>query len=367
MQRAMPKQADKATDPRLAKRQARLNKARAKEMAQNQKSAKAKKKRSPKTTKAATTVDREAQATKRMVEKRETKKSKQFQEKNLKARKRRLNRKSKYTRSEYDTMGGKASESVIDRMAAEPDFWEKIAEDDLYDMLREMGNSEIAIQKWQKNRLFQPLLIGTVLIMVGFYMDQNLIMGLGALIIPLMYKMKYNSIKGMYNQWKFERNMAFSRFVRLLIPYLKQADGKVSLYTVFNKMLERMENEADQDSLYMLMGEMSNKPGDIRPFLDFAERQSGSNEAFMIMSSVYDFQQFTQDTSVVDELGRIASAQMMKGIDEIIAAKNKRFVMFPTKMVMMSMIFIGGSVGAFAVYNIAKVSAEAGGSIFGGF
>ena len=186
MQRAMPKQADKATDPRLAKRQARLNKARAKEMAQNQKSAKAKKKRSPKTAKAATTVDREAQATKRMVEKRETKKSKQFQEKNLKARKRRLNRKSKYTRSEYDTMGGKASESVIDRMAAEPDFWEKIAEDDLYDMLREMGNSEIAIQKWQKNRLFQPLLIGTVLIMVGFYMDQNLIMGLGALIIPCL-------------------------------------------------------------------------------------------------------------------------------------------------------------------------------------
>lgn len=253
------------------------------------------------------------------------------------------------------------SDPRLDRLARDPTIWEKMAEDSMYDMLRDMGNDDKAIDGYQRNRLLQSIFIGVIVFGVGWYMDQALLMGLGPILSIMIYIMRYSSVKKMYAQWKFEREMAFSRFIRLLIPYLKQSGGNVSLYTTFNKMLERMDDEADQRSLYMLMGEMSSRPGDQRPFLDFAERSSGSDQSYLIMSTIFDFQQSTQDTSVIDELGQMASKKMMNGIDEIIAAKIKRFGMFPTKVVMSSFILVIGFAASVLLQNVMNLFNQTGG------
>lgn len=232
--------------------------------------------------------------------------------------------------------------SRLERMALNPDFWEKMAEDELYYKLREMGNPDSAIQKYQKNRFFQAIIISVIGIIVALFMN-NLWVAVGGMVFGIvLYVMRLSTVRSMHNQWKFEREMAFSRFVRLLIPYLKQSGGNVSLYTTFNKMLGRLDDEDDRESLYMLMGEIGDRPGDIQPFYDFAERSSGSDMAYLIMSTVFDFQESTTDTTVIDELGQMASEQMMDAIDEIIEFKIKRFGMFPTKIVMSSFILVVG-------------------------
>lgn len=257
-------------------------------------------------------------------------------------------------KGQYDDQYEKPDRSRIDRMSDNPDFWEKIAEDKLYYMLREMGNTTPAITKYQRNRVFQSLLMVVISLIVAFLMKNSLVI-LGGLVLGfLVYRMRFTSIRGVHSQWKFEREMAFSRFVRLLIPYLKQSGGHVSLYTTFNKMLGRMDDEADRESLYMLMGEMSDHPGQIQPFYDFAERSSGSDMAYLIMGTVFDFQESTTDTTVIDELGKMASEQMMASIDEIISFKIRRFGMFPTKVVMTSFILVIGLAGGVILNAVSE-------------
>lgn len=229
-------------------------------------------------------------------------------------------------------------------------IWEKIAENKLYDLLGEMGDTKKAIDKFQRKRM----LLAGVVMLVGLIF--------GALISPwlyivgpilgfVIYKMQLRSVESFYRGWKFQRQLNFSKFTRLVIPYLKASGGSVALYTIFNKILQRTTDEADRRNLYQLMGEMGDKPQDIQPFLDYAERSSGTDMSHLFMSTIYDFQQSTFDVSVIDELGKMASEDMMNAVDEIINMKLRRFNMFPTKVVMSSFILVAGLAIGILLFN----------------
>ena len=179
---------------------------------------------------------------------------------------------------------------------------------------------------------------------------------IAALILPIVfYKYKYNNILSQYTGWKFQRHLQFSKFTRLLIPYLKQNKGDASLYSIFNKILLRTENQEDKNSLYKLMTEMSNKPNDIQPFIDYANRSSGTDMSVLFMSTIFDYQQSSFDTSTIDELGKIASKELIHGIDEIINFKLRRFVFFPTKIVMSSFVIVLGFAIAVLIANLPEM------------
>lgn len=222
-----------------------------------------------------------------------------------------------------------------------PSIWEKIAEDKMYHQLREMGNPTNAIDKFQKNRVLSVLFFILLGIIAGSAVHQYLYIA-GPLVGFLFYKRKAKKVDTYYKGWKFQRQLNFSKFTRLVIPYLKASGGTAALYTIFNKILQRTEDETDKQSLYQLMGEMGDNPSDLKPFTDFAERMSGTDMSHLFMSTIFDFQQSTFDVSVIDELGHMASEDMMNAIDEIIEMKIKRFVMFPTKVVMSSFILVAG-------------------------
>lgn len=220
-------------------------------------------------------------------------------------------------------------------------IWEKLAEDKLYHQLREMGDSTKNIDRFQRKRMLFSLFIVAIGAVAGMFVHVWLYLA-GPILGAVFYKMQAKKVESYYRAWKFQRQLNFSKFTRLVIPYLKASGGTAALYTIFNKILQRMEDEADKRSLYQLMGEMGDNPESLDPFTDFAERSSGTDMSHLFMSTIYDFQQSTFDVSVIDELGRMASEDMMSAIDEIIEMKLRRFVMFPTKVVMSSFILVAG-------------------------
>lgn len=231
-----------------------------------------------------------------------------------------------------------------------PSVWEKIAEDKLYHQLREMGDSTKAIDKFQRKRTLFSLLLVLIGCVAGMFVHVWLYLS-GPLLCFWFYKMQAKRVDNYYRGWKFQRQLNFSKFTRLVIPYLKASGGTMALYTIFNKILQRTEDEADRRSLYQLMGEMGDKPQSLEPFTDYAERSSGTDMSHLFMSTIFDFQQSTFDVSVIDELGKMASEDMMNAIDEITAMKLRRFVMFPTKVVMSSFILVAGLGVALMVDN----------------
>lgn len=226
-------------------------------------------------------------------------------------------------------------------MEEKPSIWEKLAEDKLYHQLREMGDTSKSIDKFQKKRMLFSLMIIVIGCVAGIFVHKWLYIA-GPLFGFMFYKMQAKKVENYYKGWKFMRQLNFSKFTRLVIPYLKASGGTAALYTIFNKILQRTEDESDKRSLYQLMGEMGDNPESLEPFTDFAERSSGTDMSHLFMSTIYDFQQSTFDVSVIDELGRMASEDMMNSIDEIIEMKLRRFVMFPTKVVMSSFILVAG-------------------------
>lgn len=230
-----------------------------------------------------------------------------------------------------------------------------LAEEKLYDMLVEIGNTKVMIDNFQKKRIKQSLLMVVIGLIMGLFIAKWCYLLVIALPI-FFYRSKYNHVMKMYQAFKFERHLSFIKFMRLLIPYLKESEGGASLYQILRKILKRTDNPVDANSIAKFMSELTDKPNDIQPFTDFAIRSSGTDMSVLFMQTIYDFQQNSYDTNVIDELGKIASAELQRAINEIVAFKLKRFSFFPTKIVMSSFLIVIGYAAAILVYNLSTIS-----------
>lgn len=221
------------------------------------------------------------------------------------------------------------------------DIWFTIIPDAVYSKLRRMRNSNISIKTWSKNNVKSSLITGFACVMSG--LTVNKLMFIGALILPIyMYVTKLQSANNMFNQWQFERRIQFSKFSRLLIPYLKRTVGGTSLHYIFGKVAERLDDKQDRDLLNILRKEMSDNPGEVAPFIKYAEQASGTDTSVLFMSTLFDIRQGAVDMSIIDELGQMATAQLMDGINQIIAFKTKKFTFFSTILTFMNLIIVIG-------------------------
>lgn len=234
-------------------------------------------------------------------------------------------------------------------------IWEKTAEEELYSMLLEMGYRKESIDKVQRKRIFETIIVFIVFLTLGFVVN-NFFFILAFIGTFYLYRSKFKHVLGNYQVWKFNRHLQFNKFTRLLIPYLLQAKGDVALYSIFNKILLRIINEVDRNSLYLLMSEMSSKPSDVNPFIDFANRSSGTDMSVLFMSTIFDFQQSTFDIEVINELGKLSSQELLSSIDDIIQMKLNRFNNFATKITMASFILFIGYATVIIVDIISGIS-----------
>lgn len=230
-------------------------------------------------------------------------------------------------------------------------FWIKTVNTELYDKLREMNNPNLSIMHWQKNRVLRAasvFFVGAALALII-----NIKIMILAIGVPIfLYYMQAKDIDRAYNQFKFERHLQFTKFTRLLVPYLKQATDGVNLYSIFNKIVKRLDYEADRGLLLKLMQDMSDKPNDIAPFIEYAKQSSGTDMSILFMSTIYDLRHGSADITVIEELGKLASEELMNGIDSIINFKLRRFTYFPTKVTMSTFILVMGFAISVLILNL---------------
>lgn len=212
-----------------------------------------------------------------------------------------------------------------------------------YEMLKEMNNSDLGIMKWQKRRLRSSLLLVVVGIVLYFGTGMKWYFLVGSLVIAIAFYLNQSKgIRSMYNQFRFERHLQFSKFTRLLIPYLHSSQEGVNLYTIFGKIVKRLDYETDRKLLMKLMNSMTDQPNDINPFIQYAEQTSGTDMSILFMSTLFDIRQGSADLNVIAELDKLASQELMTGIDSIISFKVRRFTNFPTTVTMTTFLLVVG-------------------------
>lgn len=227
----------------------------------------------------------------------------------------------------------------VEKVDDRPSLWIRIAEHNLYDMCKEMGFTEERFIKYQKKRFFRAVIFGFPVIVAAFFFQWWWALA-GITISGFLWWNEYNRAKKFYGNFNFEKQLQFSKFTRMLIPYLLQTNS--TLYSVFTRLLDRLEEGHVKSSLERLLIEMNEYPNSDTPFVRFAKDASGTDSSILFMTTLYDFQQNTFDHSIIMELGQLSSVQLFKGVDEIIAYKLRKFSMYPTKLTMASFIITLG-------------------------
>lgn len=196
-------------------------------------------------------------------------------------------------------------------------------------MLIEMGASDKVIYRIMRNRILQTLATFIIISLMYFIFDSVWIFVIATVLSGVIYYNGFNQMKNKYILFSFEQELQFSKFARLIGPYLKKNGGNAPLYAIFNKVMPRLK-EPMQKELYHLMSEMVANPTEIAPFISFAKRMGDSDFAISFMTSLYDYQHSTNDITVIDELVQIANDALMKNIDVVVQYKLRKYRHIPT-------------------------------------
>lgn len=232
-------------------------------------------------------------------------------------------------------------------------LWLSLLGENNYELLSEMGNRDAIIINWAF-KMF--MVIFTILFMSVFgavLFSQMIVLMVGAVLSIVYYVVKIQHIKALYMQYQFERQLEFAKFSRLVIPHLK-AKGVSNLHSVFEKVLARIEREEDRIHLLSLMEDMTNRPDDLEPFIEYANKMSKTDKAVLFMNTIYDIKQGSADLSVIEEMDKLMSQDLMDSIGQIITYKEKKFSLFSTKLTMTVIIFFLGVVVTFLIHELAS-------------
>lgn len=232
-------------------------------------------------------------------------------------------------------------------------FWLKCAESNLASMLDEMGYTKQWVTGFQKKRFMKAIIALAAGTVVGALFS-TWIMLLGPILAVFVWMLEYQRIVNAYKRHQFEKELQFNKFIRMLFPLLLERNA--TLYGALNKMLKRMDDGLVKRALKRFLIGLSDEPNSEAPFRLFAKEASGTDRAMLIMATLFDYQQSSNDTTIISELGQMSSKQLFEGVREIAEFKLRKFYMFPTKLTMASFVPIVGYAAAIMMDTIAKLS-----------
>ncbi|MEK4692416.1 hypothetical protein [Bacillus sp. FSL W8-1202] len=242
------------------------------------------------------------------------------------------------------------SEEVVE---VKNNFWLKIAESNLPAMLNEMGYNQEWFIKFQKKRLMLAIIFLGLGIVIGASVNAW-IMLLGPILAVSVWLVEYQRVLNAYKRNQFEKQLQFNKFTRLLNPLLREVNS--TLYKALNKMLKRMDEGQVKTALKRLLIGLSDEPNSEAPFRQFAKEASGTDQAMLYMTTLFDYQQSSSDPTIINDLADMSSKQLFAGVREIIEFKLRKFAMFPTKLTMASFIPVMGYAAAMLIDTISKVT-----------
>lgn len=236
--------------------------------------------------------------------------------------------------------------------------------DDAYEKMKEMNTSDGFILKWQKQRVLYSAILGIVVVIIGFSIKMPLISLFGPLFAFALFFMKGKSIDQNYMVYKFNRALEFAKFTRLVVPYLRSDSNGGSesrVYTTLSAVVGRLDTKEDRQLLATLLYEMTQRPGDKQPYVDYAMKVGGTDFAITFMETIYDIRQGSANLNIVERLSRESNEQVQGLMRDIVQMKTKKLLMIATKATMPVMIIILGSIVAIAVHSFSGVDINLGG------
>lgn len=243
-------------------------------------------------------------------------------------------------------------------------FYMNFLSDDAYEKMKEMNTSDGFILKWQQQRVLYSALMGVFVILIGFYIKMPLIALFGPLLAFAWFFMKGKSIDQNYMVYKFNRALEFAKFTRLVVPYLRSDSNGGSesrVYTTLSAVVGRLDTKEDRQLLATLLYEMTQRPEDKQPYVDYAMKVGGTDFAITFMETIYDIRQGSANLNIVERLSRESNEQVQGLMKDIVRMKNKKLLMIATKATMPVMIIILGSIVAIAVQSFSGVDINLGG------
>ncbi|PKR83053.1 hypothetical protein [Heyndrickxia camelliae] len=226
-------------------------------------------------------------------------------------------------------------------------FWHLIAENDLFEMVEKSGFGDKEFVLFQKRRL-KGSLLSTIAAIVPTLLLSKWFAFSSILFFIYTWRNYYIKEKREYQDNLREKLTSWYVFERLVVVYLKGAHE--SIFEVLKKVLDRLEESEFKSHLERLIIDITEDSKSVNPYLNFAERAAGGNDAALtFMTSLYIYKNSTHDSSVIDELSDNARKEMMRGIVDIRKIKEKGFYHFPTKITMLNPIPMFGYMAGVAV------------------
>lgn len=292
----------------------------------------------------------------------------------------------------------------VKRRKQESAFWLYFISPKSRKMALDMNETEETIIRWSKRRLLFCMgfaVMGIILVITKLFGKLGFIAGLGLLLFSLLYYFIQNrSIVSQFKQYRFLQQVEFSKFTRILIPYLLNENNQ-SLYACLQKvdirlgLMSKPTLNASQRgrknpktgknqkhtlkytrqewmrritvqfevgkkeykvmtllSLYLkqLMLKIRDNSNDIQPYIEFANLASGSQEARTFMESLFYYSQASNDASVIKELSSMSNKQLFLVVDEVVRQKVKSISWIPQTMSMFVAIPLFGIMGSYVVH-----------------
>lgn len=213
-----------------------------------------------------------------------------------------------------------------------------ISDDDISKMIK-MQYSVKDMQQWANMRLLLSFVVFILGVIVSFFihhvrggMAVTMILTIGS------WFLSSNLINSSYEKYQIERNVAFAEITRLYSAYAPELQYGSNLIALLNRIVPRIENEADRNAMQKLILDIQKDPTDSKPFLDFAHIFSTSDRAELIMLSMQQMYLGDVDDTSVRALADDANTDLLKQIDKVIEKKSDKFIFNNTAVVTLAMI-----------------------------
>lgn len=220
----------------------------------------------------------------------------------------------------------------------------------------EFGYGSSRVNAFIKSRLVKAaffsvvtMIAGTILIKLFLKKNlmQSFMLGIvsGLLLGLLIWFLGSRNAMAAYHNELYRRQLVFTQFERLLIPYLSEMKDGVSLFSMLKRVSRRLPDAGDRQLVQRLMTSIAEGDMTSTPFVDFARRFGGSDSARLFMLSTYQMYAGNYNDAIVKDLGEQSNREMMQQVDAITRRKLKRFNNLTTWLTMAVALVIIGYLG----------------------
>lgn len=227
----------------------------------------------------------------------------------------------------------------------------KTMESDLLEKSMFVGYSAAETISFQFRRIFMGIFYVGLAAFLGL---NQLWTAMAAFLVMafITYKSKYYRIDSEYKNNRYNQQISFSMFARLIDTYL--GSGK-SQYSIFSRIMDRLRTDKSKASLAKLLSRLQDNSDDKSAYQEFAKEMSGTNNAMSFMMSLYYSQYSPNDQTVIKELSQMAIKEVFEAIAEIVDIKSNQVEKFGRFFLMVSFILLLGILLAIAIMYFQMV------------